>query len=1136
MLTVYPSNKMEDLVQLLNAVQAYRGDNCVLKTDTILVESKGIQHWLNLELAKIQGIAMNYQFQMPASFIWELARNLLTSDEVPRQSAYRREILAWRIDNLMSGVEFTTNPEFSQAFYYWAGETDQPDHLKRFQLAVKLGDIFEQYMMFRPDWLEAWEHNKSIENETAIDKETERWQAWLWRQLLMEDPCHPLMLQKKAMDAIVNYSGDKLPAQIMIFAINTMAPQTLEIFNALSSSGQCHIHLFYLNPCVEFWGDIRSDKTMARQMREKKIQLWLNDEGLDNEGLNEGLDEEISNSTSNSLLSNLGQQGKEFFNLLQEVKGYEISAFNEEVNSDSNSGSSSSSKTKDSATILSAIQYDILTLTEPEYIVGQSIHLIDQSISISSSHSELREIQALHDYLLHQFNEHPDWKPQDVVVMCPAIEDYAPYIEAVFRRPWDKQDVIDKPHLPCSIADRTLMNAEPLIATLTDLLQLPDSRFEISKILDYLRLPAIQLKFGFENSELDTIEWWLQEAAIHWAKDVEHKKQLIGLDETSAMFTWQWGLERLLLGFAQSDSPVISENRVLLPHVEGQQSVLLGRLMQLLERLKYHTQALRKARTAQDWQTYLMQLMANFFSVQNEQQSAAELIQKVINDFAENTAQANYNQLIEYEVMCNYLQHHFGLPDTGNHFMTGQVTFCSMMPMRSIPFKVIAVLGLNDGHFPRQSTPMSFDLMTQSQHRKGDRSRRGDDRYLFLEALISARNNLYLSYQGRDIHKNSVRQPSLILKELMNYLEKGYGWKLLGETQEEKSQLKEEALHPFSQTCYSGKTASFDPSWMRMVQPGQLRNNLLQLAPMDFNNKIVGLEQLVRFFDNPLKEFSLERLNLKFENYEEVIEDAEPFVVDSLTDYQIRDEFCESLLKGDADDTAMTRLSYELSGHLPESPVTVDSLDCWQEDAEIFSQSILNKGQIVTQNVCVNIAGIQIEAELNWLVEGKQLLLWRPASRKAKDDMRLWLSHLVAIVIADNSIETQGIFFNKKEKKVDAIVLADDIGRSEATFLLEQLIRIWKNGLCQPALIHAQLGKALLEKNKNIDDFEKLAEDPKQYRAWKSAIQSGYNTYGLDVEAYFQWFYPHIPELTIDIHQRLFDTYHVLYQQLMEIQ
>ncbi|MCK5666978.1 MAG: exodeoxyribonuclease V subunit gamma, partial [Thiotrichaceae bacterium] len=411
-----------------------------------------------------------------------------------------------------------------------------------------------------------------------------------------------------------------------------------------------------------------------------------------------------------------------------------------------------------------------------------------------------------------------------------------------------------------------------------------------------------------------------------------------------------------------------------------------------------------------------------------------------------------------------------------------------------------------------------------------------DDRYLFLEALISARNNLYLSYQGRDIHKNSERQPSLILKELMNYLEKCYGWKLLGETKEEKSQLKEEALHPFSQSCYSGNYASFDPSWMRMVQKGQLRNNLLQLAPMDFNDKSISLEQLVRFFDNPLKEFSLARLNLKFENYEEQLEDAEPFVVDGLTDYQIRDEFCESLLIEELGDSANTRLSYELSGHLPESPLTVDSLDAWQEDAEIFSQSILNKGQIVTKQVSVDIAGIQIEAELNWLVQGKQLLLWRPASRKAKDDMRLWLSHLVAIVIADSSIETQGLFFNKKEKKVENIVLAEGIASREAMILLEQLIAIWKQGLCQPALIHARLGKALLEKNKNINDFEQLSEDPKQDAFWKKVIQSGYNTPGLDVEAYFQWFYPHPPELTLDIHQRLFDTYHALYQQLMEKQ
>ncbi len=1112
MLTVYPSNKMEDLVYLLKAVQAYRSDNNttsantlkgVLSADTILVESKGMQHWLNLELAEIQGIAMNYQFKMPGSFIWDIARILL-GDEIPRQSPYKRETLSWRIDALMSEQKFIDNPVCTPASQYWTDEKHQADPLKRFQLATRMGDIFEQYILFRPDWLALWENNQSITNDNAIDKDTEQWQAWLWRQLVSEEPCHPVMLQKKAIAAMADYSGNQLPGQIMIFAINTMAKQTLAFFEALSSLTQCNIHLFYLNPCVEFWGDIQSDRALARQQREDKVKLWL-DNGLDD-----------ATPASNSLLANLGQQGKEFFNLLQELRGYEISAFDEDFSQ--NSGHNNP------RTLLSLIQRDILTLSEPRQLIKPDVN--DKSLVISSSHSELREIQALHDYLLHQFNAHPDWKPQDVIVMCPAIEDYAPYIEAVFRNRWDSDGSYKHPRLPSSIADRTLMNSEPLIAAFVDLLQLPDSRFEVSKIMDYLRLPAIQIKFGFNNLELDTIEWWLKEAAVHWGINALHKEQRTGLNDTSATFTWQWGLERLLLGFAQSDAETIWGERLLLPHVEGQRAVLLGRLMQLLERLQYHAHELTRSRTAQDWQSYLIELSEQFFEVQKEEQNADAMIRKVINALAENTAQANYSSPVDYIVVRNYLQQNFNVPDTGNDFLTGQITFCSLVPMRSIPFKIIAVLGLNDGKFPRQNIPVSFNLMTQGKRRKGDRSRREDDRYLFLEALISARNNLYLSYQGRDIRNNSEQQPSLILKELMHYLERHYGWQ----------RLVEQPLHPFSKNCYLGEYPSFDPNWKRIVDAVEPRNNFIKLAPLERDEPTITVAELVRFFDNPLKEFCHQRLNLKFEHYAQDIDDSEPFSTTALTDYKIRDEFCQRLLEGDT--LEESRMRYKLSGALPESPFAFSKIDTLQDEAAVLTQAINNEGQIISRRIAVSIAGLSIQTELHWLKDGKQLIIWRPAARKAKDDIRLWLTHLMATIEADNMLETRGFFlkFNKykQEQEVKSVVIPAVIDVAKAREILENLVILWTKGLCQPSLWHAVLGKNLFENNK-WETINPLTVAPEQISDWNSEIKSNRNKSTLDDDPYFKWFYSEAPELTIELQQDLLDIYQSLYENLVEV-
>lgn len=1089
MLTIYPSNRLEDLVQLLRAVLAQRRGN-ILTPDTILVESKGMQHWLNLQLATMQGVSMNLQFQMPSSFIWDLARKLLGADHVPVQSPYRREVLSWRIDALMAHPDFLDSETCAEVSRYWSGNTEHPDHLKRFQLATRLADLFEQYMLFRPDWLNNWEHGKTVLENSA----TEPWQAWLWRCLVEEHPGHPVSLQRQSIRMMAEYP-DKLPEHVLIFAINTLAPQTLEFFNVLSEHS--HVHLFHLNPCVEFWGEIQSDKAQARHIREQQLSAWIDKDELE---------------TSNPLLANLGQQGKEFFNLLQGINGFEISAFNED------SGVVHAS----ADTLLSSIQRDILTLHDNRNNKHNQTPK-DDSVVFSSCHSALREIQTLHDYLLHQFEQDTELKPRDVLVMCPAIEEYASYIDAVFRHPWEQTEDPDSPRLPCSIADRTLMDSEPLIGAFVELLQLPDSRFEISKILDFVRLPALQAKFGFSAKELETLEWWLEISAVHWGLDADHKQKLLEMQqEATPMFTWCWGLERLLLGFAQSDAEQIKDGRLLLPHVEGQEILLLGRLMQLLERLQHHARELLKSRTPVEWQIYLTELSDSFFLVQVSEQDAGELIHQVINTLADYTGQAGYDNKVELAVIRNYLQHRFGQPDSGNHFLTGQITFCSMIPMRSIPFKVIAILGLNDGQFPRQNIPPGFDLIAQHPRRQGDRSRRGDDRYLFLEALISARQKLYLSYQGRDIRKNSQREPSLILKELMNYLEQSYGWNLL-----------QQVLHPFSRDNYLGAQPSFDASWLRVTHVLKARNNRIELPEMELPDEPVRIDEMVSFFDNPLQEFAHKRLNLYLRNESLQLEDAEPFIADKLTEYQIRSEFCQALLKND--DIGAVRLRYQLSGELPESPVTRVHLDNWEQEAAVFSDAVLERGQVDNKRIEVTVTNITVSAELSWLKEGQTVLVWRPASRKPKDDIRLWLMHLVATVYVESPVSTQGLYlmFNKhkQEWQVKTVVLPPEISVAQAKEYLSLWLQVWRDGLCQPLLVHGKLARELLEKDSD-KSFNDLVYEAQQKMRWRQIIEGNYNQPGLADDAYFRWFYPITPTLNPEQHETLYKLYQPLYQRL----
>lgn len=1106
MLTLYPSNRLEDLAYLLQAVLATR-EGHILQPDRILVESRGMQHWLNLQLAKAQGIAMNLQFPMPSGFIWELARTLLGSDVVPQQSSYRREVLVWRIDALLASPQFIALPLAQEPSQYWQADSAKADALKRFQLAAQMADLFEQYILYRPDWLQQWQQQQDCLAETT----TQAWQAWLWRALVAEQPMTPIKLQSLAIEAMAD-NHDKLPKQLMIFAINTLAPSTLAFFQALAE--YCQVHLFHLNPCVQFWGELSTDKARAKQLRQQQVSAWTS----------------TAERQSNPLLANLGQQGKEFFNALQDSQSFEISGFSDsQPAADASQGS-----------VLNQLQQDILHLVDARAEPAGKPQ-VDDSIVFTSAHSALREIQSLHDYLLRRFAADSSLLPQQVLVMCPSIEDYAPYIDAVFRRPGTAQSEGKITRLPCSIADRNLRDAEPLVNAFVELLQLPNSRFEVSKILDYLRLPGLQARFGFCSQDLNTIEWWLEQAAVHWGLDAKHKGQCLQTEQASAMHTWLWGLQRLLLGFAHGDTQVIYHERLLLPHVEGQQGILLGRLLQLLERLQAYAAGLLQPRTAAQWQQYLIELRDDFFQAQDEEQDAYEIIGKVIGELAEHCALAGYSEKLDLNIVRHYLLHHFSQADSGNHFLTGQITFCSMVPMRSIPFKIIAILGLNDGDFPRQNIPLGFDLMACEPRRQGDRSRRGDDRYLFLEALISAREALYLSYQGKDVRTNGERQPSLILKELMDYLQQGYQWPLL-QGDKQQSVLQQQPLHPFSRACFGPNNASYDAAWLRHVSPGKERNNLIQLSADKDADGQLNLSELISFFHNPLKVFAQRRLQLYLAQGQQQLEDAEPFSANSLLAYQAREQMSNSILLQQDSDTV--RQAYSLSGLLPESPLAISCLDDWQQASQLFAGAVQDFGPVTMQQVSLELGEYSVVANLPWLAQQKQpkqLLVSRPAQAKSKDDISMWLTHLLATVAQQQEVSTQGLYlsFNKRSQQWQThLRTLAPLCPQQAMIYLQQLLQSWQQGLLQPKLVQAQLGQALVAATQPQSQGQALeltaGLTPELRRAWQQTIVGNDYQPGLIQDPYFNWFYPSVPAIEQAQVDQLLALYTPLYALLRE--
>tara|TARA_B100000745_G_scaffold234928_1_gene158355 strand:+ start:922 stop:4272 length:3351 start_codon:yes stop_codon:yes gene_type:complete len=1096
MLTIYPSNRCEYLVTLLMKLMEMPmvdGDVSplsALQPEHVVLQNAGIQHWLSMQLAEHQGVAMNIDYDFPAAFLWKMMRRVVP-DTIDKENPYSREVMQWRIDALLRGDE-GEKPVLAPARHYWQSGPRYLHELKRFQLASKLADLFEQYLMFRPQWIKAWE-----KGERVTGLADEGWQAEIWRLLTEQDQGHLLHWMEKSKTALTTPRAQRaLPQRTFWFCLNTMPADWIDFLRMIGDV--IDIHLFILNPSDEYWQDIQSEKSQARQ----RVQ-WLS----------QGQEEVLPSFTGNPLLASLGRQGQEFIHLWYAQPVEEIAVFDPPAG----------------ANVLEQIQCDILQLHDAREAPQQ---WVDDSIEVVSAHSALREVQGLHDWLLGMLNKYPDIQPRDILVMCPNVEDYAPYIDAVFSQYWEHQEGVAP--LPCSIADRSMSDSEPMVQSFMQLLQLPDSRFSVTEIMALLQVPAITRRFGLEPDDIQRFGCWVESMGIHWGVDAKHQASLDLPDH--GHYTWEQGLRRLLRGFVWGDEVVLREGDLLLPWVDGDDARCLGQFIALIELLEQQSNQLRESRKVDEWVTLLDGWLTELYDPTEDELEARSAIQQAINQLAKDTNTASYDEKLSLAVVRDYLSRQFSQPETRQRFLTGQITFCSMIPMRSVPFKIIAMLGLNDGDFPRQRQPLGFDLIAASgEHQMGDRSRRGDDRYLFLEGILSARKALYLSYQGHRVKDNAPRQPSLVLNELMVYLSQGYGWDFADSGSQ--SALHQLPLHPFSPANYQGDAVSFDPAWYQLMQrtlnPAGLGSgspektaiqNLTHITPSDTQLHLT-VENLIKALEHPCHYFAEQRLGVYFnKGASQPLSDSEPFEVNHLQRYLFQQDVIEQVLEGG---DARQSMAIWLAGQqLPSTPNVPEKLDEWAGLAESFGQSLVAAGAQQVEKVAVvyRLGDIEISGELPVLDQQgvRQLLHWRLADPKSKDYLRLWLYHLLAChqwpeLATQGKLQSVG-WYRKGEKAQGVELVLDAV--ADPAQQLEQVVAFYQQLLEQPECLHMDLARTYYKKTSS-------KRSPKPFTArdyYSYWVGSGFQP-GIGLDPYYQFFWPEPPTWTDALEKRLTQVY-----------
>ncbi len=1097
--SVIHSNRMEDLRRL--AVQwVLKHPLCPLEDEVFMVQSNGMAQWLKLALAEDDGcgISAAVSFQLPARFLWQAYRAVLGPGEIPEHSPYDKGPLKWRLLRLLKGLSKRNGFSAISRFL-----SDDPESIKRYQLACRLADLYDQYQVYRADWLEDWANGRDLIRNAHGIPETlppeQHWQAELWRLIQSDMPSQERHTSRSSLHRrFLKTAGAlperprTLPRRIIVFGISTLPGQALEALHALGR--HCQVLFFVHNPCRFYWADIMEDHELLKFEQARHFTHTAPPHKTSPESLHH---------TVNPLLASWGKQGRDYIGLLY---GYDRpEAYRkrfEEIDLFADFAPE-----KKYAPLLNRVQQAILDLA-PLPGTGQNKSNIspdDRSITFHLAYSPQREIEILQDQLLQMFNRDPDLKPSDIIVMTPDIEVYTPHIASVFGN-LPRQD---PRFVPFAIADEPDRASLPMMRAFEKLLHLPSSRMAQSDFLDLLQVPAFRHRFGLGEDDLQKLQMWVDGAGIRWGLDAVQRTAFDlprDLDEN----TWQFGLRRMLLGYAVGTG---EPWRDIEPYDEigGLEAERIGPLYLMISRMEKHWRALREPGSPQVWHDRIMALFDDFFlPVDSNDQLIRRLLLDIITAWRNDCADAGLEESLSIGVVRDVLLGVLKDRNMSQRFLVGMVNFCTLMPMRAIPFKVVCLLGMNDGEYPRSTPPADFDLMAApGLFRPGDRSRREDDRYLFLEALLSAREKLHISYIARNVSDNSERMPSVLVGQLRDYLAKG--WQI--EADPKKQNQPDDVcalldhltclhpLQPFSKAYFlphgSRNLFTHAVEWRKMLDPQEPRSDPDRLGPAKIDTG-PGLIQLIRCFKNPVRSFFNERLKVHFDDTGNITRNREPFALDGLSPFNQGKMLLNAGLAApnsgglEAAQQAVQRAAQRLryTGELPPGgfgslaagelaePV-LQMLKYHHRLAEDFPQAC----PPVEIRFPIRIDGCDARVLEDWLdglrtkepgkysrwafypknILGSKKRISRPDSL-----VGLWVGHLAGCA---------------QEMVLTSILVAPDglaelppLYPEEARQRLDEIVRFWWEGLQQPLPITAKTALAFLKilfSNNGVDVLEK---------------------------------------------------------------
>jgi exodeoxyribonuclease V gamma subunit len=1114
-------------------------------SERIIVQTQGMAQWLKLDLARRQGIAANIAFPFPRAFLFDLMERILP--ESPRPIA--PSALTWRILETLGHL--LDRPAF-QPLRNYLPESD--DARPAFQLSERIANLFDQYSVYRPGFIEDWLNHRESGDPSEL------WQSGLWREAMTGSlACQGKFLFDliEALKAAHNVR-DLLPERLSIFGATSMPPIYLEVFKVLGR--HIPVHLFWLSPCREYWGDCPSPREAQR------IRVATGPGNL--------CPEDLHTDPGHPLLTSWGKAGREFLDLIvdadstEEIEDYNtptpgtLLGFLQSgiLNLDAGAVSKPGPTPPPAVPCLhdnsGQMLFDLGVGTSPKEMAesrGKSkpeppesplsnpeadtasglaaphpVSPDDRSVQIHSCHSPLRELQVLRDHLLLWFDADPALSPSDILVMLPEVGTYAPFVKGVFE-----SEEPGAPAIPFSLADEGARQQSPLINGFVTLLRLEGSRLAASSVMALFETSAVRRRFGIAEEDLPRIRQWVRTSGTRWGRNAGHRKQL-GLPDFAA-HTWEHGRDRLLLGYAMADDTTTAFNDLIpCEGIEGTGVGILGRWLDFQQQLFTVLDALAKPRTLAEWANTLDIALDTLFLPDPAEDGMANALRLIHDELRQDQEASGCRMEIPLPVILERILPQLEQPTPGRAFVRGAVTFAGLKPMRGIPFRIICLLGMQDGSFPRNPTPVTFDLMARKP-KPGDASRREDDRYLFLETLLSARDRFYISYVGQSVRDNSPRPPSVVVSELLDFI--GMQCRLdrtppvPPETDSDPGIIDgllvtRHGLHPFSPKYFpqndpgdpqAPRQFSFSPSNAR-ISRSLLRRDVESSAPFLRNPcaepgpefRTLTVKDLQAFFRNPAKAFVTKRLQFSLPGEKELLEDDEPFAVDKLDEYTLKKTVADLLVEG----ASMPDLVSLWQGRGLVPPATAGIIcanDMIVETSPLVEKVRNRTGGARTAILRVDLSsgGFRVEGRLR-VREGVGLVHYRPSNvalkEKPKAHLDLWIEHLAFQLIDWPGPKTSCLIGEDTSFEFAGMVPAG------ARRILDQLLDVYWQGLIRPLPFFPKTSCA----------FARQGRDPMKQatQSWEGTGDSDFQQ-GEKVDPYFHLCFGNDPAPLGDAFQKL---------------